>query len=68
MGDGRKKRMAKSTKLPRIIELSDGRHAVEIAPGCYIVWWCEGDLWTVKLEGPVETGLDLRNIAVEPAH
>jgi hypothetical protein len=54
------------TKLPRLIEI-DGVHAVEIAPGVHIMWWREGDVWSVSIEGPVEAGLDVRNVKVEPA-
>jgi hypothetical protein len=54
-------------KLPRLIEM-DGRHGVEIAEGVCIMWWRDGDVWSVHLKGPAETGLDVRNVVVEPMH
>ena len=57
--------MTKIAKLPRVIEVSDGHHAVEIAPGVRLVWWQAGDVWSVKIEGPAD--LDVRSVKVEPA-
>ena len=58
--------MTKTNKLPRLTSTSDGHNAVEIAPGVHLVWWQTGDVWSVRIEGPAETGLDIRNVTVEP--
>jgi hypothetical protein len=60
--------MTKTAKLPRLTETSDGHHAVEIALGVRLVWWQTGDVWSIRIEGPPETGggLDIRNVTVEP--
>jgi hypothetical protein len=52
--------MAVTTKLPRLTEV-DGHHAVEIAPGVRLVWWCKGGVWSVKIEAADLDVLDVRH-------
>jgi hypothetical protein len=51
-------RMAKTTKLPRLTETSDGG-CVEIADGISLAWSRKGDLWSIAIKSP--GGLDIRD-------
>ena len=42
--------MAKTTKLPRLTETSDGG-CVEIADGISLAWSRKGDLWSIRAVG-----------------
>jgi hypothetical protein len=48
------------TPFPRLIEMPDGRHAVEIAPDVTVVWWKCGDRWFLNMEGR----FDVRDVKI----
>jgi hypothetical protein len=39
-----------ASHLPPVIEHPDGRHEIELEPGCRLIWWKTGDCWSLQVQ------------------